>query len=45
MEKTWKPTTAGILNIVAGAGGIIAGLLVISGVLGFYFLVQVAVLV
>jgi hypothetical protein len=28
MEKTWKPTTAGILSIVAGAFGVIGGLLV-----------------
>lgn len=28
MNKTWKPTTAGILSIVAGAFGVIAGILV-----------------
>ena len=26
MEKTWKPTTAGILSIVAGAGQVIGGI-------------------
>jgi len=26
MEKTWKPTTAGILSIVAGAFGVIGGI-------------------
>lgn len=25
MEKTWKPTTAGILSIIAGAMGLIVG--------------------
>lgn len=40
MEKTWKPTVAGILSIVAGALGIIAGIVVATigtiggGVLG-----------
>ena len=28
MQKTWKPTTAGILNIVAGALGVIGGIVV-----------------
>ena len=28
MERTWKPTTAGILSIVAGAIGLIAGIVV-----------------
>jgi len=27
MEKTWKPTTAGILSIAAGAFGVIGGIL------------------
>jgi len=26
MERTWKPTTAGILNIVAGVIGVLAGI-------------------
>ena len=40
MEKTWKPTTAGILCIVAGSfaviGGLVAGLIVslVGGFLG-----------
>jgi hypothetical protein len=40
MEKTWKPTTAGILSIVAGSfaviGGLVAGLIggLIGGFLG-----------
>ena len=29
--KTWKPTTAGILTIIAGILGIIGGILVITG--------------
>ncbi len=28
MERTWKPTTAGILSIVAGAIGLIIGIVV-----------------
>ncbi len=32
MEKTWKPTTGGILSIVAGAGQLIGGIVV--GVIG-----------
>jgi len=32
MEKTWKPTTAGILSIVAGVFGLIAAIVV--GVIG-----------
>jgi len=35
MEKTWKPTTAGILNIVSGALGLILGLLLLIGLLVF----------
>ena len=36
MEKTWKPTTAGILSIIAGAGGLFAGIVVVAigGILG-----------
>jgi hypothetical protein len=36
MEKTWKPTTAGILAIVAGAGQVISGIIfgVIGGIAG-----------
>lgn len=26
MERTWKPTTAGILNIISGASGIASGI-------------------
>jgi hypothetical protein len=29
MEKTWKPTTAGILSIIAGALGLIGGIIVL----------------
>ncbi|MCD6452920.1 MAG: hypothetical protein J7K77_01340 [Dehalococcoidales bacterium] len=29
MEKTWKPTTAGVLNIISGAGGIGGGIFTI----------------
>jgi len=32
MEKTWKPTTAGILSIVAGAFGLLGAIIV--GVVG-----------
>ena len=32
MEQTWKPTTAGILNIISGAIGLVFGIL--CGVLG-----------
>lgn len=28
MERTWKPTTAGILSIIAGASGICGGALI-----------------
>ena len=28
MEKTWKPTTAGILSVIAGAFGVLGGILV-----------------
>ena len=35
MERTWKPTTAGILCIIAGAIGVIAGIAVAS-FLAFY---------
>ena len=35
MEKTWKPMTAGILNIVAGAGVIIVSFFLIIGILLF----------
>ena len=36
MERTWKPTTAGILSIIAGVGQVIGGLVfgVIGGVVG-----------
>ncbi len=29
MEKTWKPTTAGILSIVAGALSVIIGIIIV----------------
>ncbi len=35
MEKTYKPTIAGILDIVAGAGGIIAGTFLLIGIVAF----------
>ncbi len=38
MERTWKPTTAGILNIVAGVMGVLLGI-------GVAVLVQVVTLV
>jgi len=36
MERTWKPTTAGILSIIAGAVGIGGGILIalFGGILG-----------
>lgn len=43
MEKTWKPTTAGILSIIAGAIGVIFGLLLavaggaLGALVGFFF--------
>ena len=39
MEKTWKPTTAGILCIIAGVIGVITGLVVatIGGMVGAIF--------
>ena len=36
MEKTWKPTTAGILSIIAGALNVIAGIFV-SALRGMMF--------
>jgi len=42
MEKTWKPTTAGILSVVAGAFGVIGGIVVLvlgtvtGGLLGLF---------
>ncbi len=30
MERTWRPTTAGILSIVAGALNLIVGIIVVS---------------
>ncbi len=35
MEKTWKPTTAGILNIVSGALSLILGFILLIGLLAF----------
>jgi hypothetical protein len=38
MERTWKPTTAGILSIIAGAIGVIIGIVVAAvGVIGWFF--------
>ena len=39
MEKTWKPTAAGILCIIAGVIGVITGLVVatIGGMVGAIF--------
>ena len=38
MERTWKPTTAGILCIIAGAIGVISGIVfAILGGIGFGF--------
>ena len=39
MEKTWRPTTAGILSIIAGSIGVIIGILVasIGGFIGTFF--------
>jgi hypothetical protein len=39
VEKTWKPTTAGILCIIAGAIGVIAGIVVatIGGIIATFF--------
>ena len=30
MERTWKPTTAGVLSIVSGVFGLISGIVVAS---------------
>lgn len=39
MERTWKPTTAGILSIIAGAIGVITGIVAASlgGLIGTFF--------
>ena len=39
MERTWKPTTAGILSIIAGAIGVITGIVVatIGGIIATFF--------
>ena len=38
MEKTWKPTTAGILCIIAGAIATIAGIVIaVVGTIGWLF--------
>jgi hypothetical protein len=38
MERTWKPTTAGILSIIAGAMGVITGIVVaaIGGIIATF---------
>ena len=39
MERTWKPTTAGILCIIAGAIGVIAGIVItVVGGIGSIFI-------
>ena len=39
MERTWKPTTAGILSIIAGAISVIAGIVVtVVGGIGSVFI-------
>lgn len=40
MEKTWKPTVAGILNIVSGAVGLVCvfGLIIAIGVTGGFYI-------
>ena len=38
MEKTWKPTTAGVLCIIAGAIGVIIGIVIAAvGSIGWFF--------
>lgn len=39
MERTWKPTTAGILCIIAGTIGVISGIRVaaLGGIIGAFF--------
>jgi len=38
MEKTWKPTTAGILAIIAGALQVIVGIVIAAvGSIGWFF--------
>ena len=38
IERTWKPTTAGILSIIAGAISVIIGIVVAAvGVIGWFF--------
>ncbi len=38
MERTWKPTTAGILSIIAGAIALIAGIVIaVVGSIGWFF--------
>ena len=40
MEKTWKPTVAGILDIISGAVGLIAvfGLIIAISVTGGFYI-------
>lgn len=56
MEKTWKPTTAGILSIIAGSltvgggivllllGGVLSGILAAAGVPDIAFLIPFPIL-
>ena len=40
MEKTWKPTVAGILDIISGAVGLLAvgGLIIAIGITGGFYI-------
>ena len=40
MERTWKPTTAGVLNIISGAFGIAIGIFLILLPFGFSGLIM-----
>ena len=57
MEKTWKPTTAGILSIIAGViqviggivvgviGGTVAGLAAIPGIGGIFGAIAIPIII
>lgn len=38
MERTWKPTTAGTLNIISGLMGIVGGIMLMSLAAGMLFI-------
>jgi len=42
MEKTWKPTVAGILDIISGAAGLIAvfGLIIAISITGSFYITE-----